>query len=92
VEEASRASEGRDRARRAQEAAYRFMVAMGGNLPDFEEASRALFANVPDRVEELVRDWPEDIREYLMALVREWRRVSSANSWDPTAIGRPLGT
>jgi hypothetical protein len=76
VEEASRASEGRDRARRAQEAAYRFMVAMGGNLPGFEEASRALFANVPGRVEELIREWPADIRDYLMGLVREISRRS----------------
>src|SRR3954454_1691375 len=72
VEEARRANEGRDRVRRAQEAAYRFMAAMGGNLPGFEEASRALFANRPERVEELVRDWPEDIREHLSGLVRQW--------------------
>jgi uncharacterized protein len=82
VEEARRVNEGRDRVRRAQEAAYRFMSAMGGNLPGFEEASRALFANQPGRVEELVRDWPEDIREYLIGLVREWgrSRTEVANS------------
>ena len=75
VEEARRANEGRDRVRRAQEAAYRFMAAMGGNLPGFEEASRALFAADPDRVEALVHDWPEDIREYLAGLVRQWARM-----------------
>jgi hypothetical protein len=80
VEEASRASGGRDRVRRAQEAAYRFMAAMGGNLPGFEEASRALFANVPDRVEELTREWPVDVRDYLMSLIREWRRVGLSDS------------
>jgi hypothetical protein len=80
VEEARRQNEGRDRVRRAQEAAYRFMSAMGGNLPGFEEASRALFADQPDRVEELVREWPEDIREYLLGLTREWERATMSNS------------
>src|SRR5258705_1465072 len=44
VEEARRANAGRDRARRSREAAYRFMSVMAGNLPGFEEATRALFA------------------------------------------------
>src|SRR3954468_17816734 len=44
VEQARRENEGKDRARRAREATYRFMSAMAGNLPGFEEASRALFA------------------------------------------------
>ena len=35
----------------AQEAAYRFMSAMAGNLPHFEEAIRALFADDPRRFE-----------------------------------------
>src|SRR3954453_15336009 len=74
VDEARRANEGRDRMRRAREAAYRFMVAMGGNLPGFEESSRALFAGDPDRVEALIHDWPEDIRKYLLGFVREWAR------------------
>ena len=88
VEEARRANEGRDRVRRAQEAAYRFMAAMGGNLPGFEEASRALFANDPERVEELIHDWPEDIREYLIGLVREWARKIGL---DPRSdVGCPL--
>src|SRR5690242_5282244 len=41
VEEARRNSQGTDRARRSQEAAYKFMSAMAGNLPGFEESSRA---------------------------------------------------
>jgi hypothetical protein len=69
VEEARRVNEGKDRIRRAQESAYRFMSAIAGNLPDFEEATRALFANNPERLHELVRAWPEDIREHLMRLV-----------------------
>ena len=44
VDEARRNSEDRDRIRQAQEAAYRFMSAMAGNKPHYEEAIRALFA------------------------------------------------
>src|SRR5262249_19801287 len=38
VEEARRANEAKDRARRARESAYRFMAAIAGNFTDFEEA------------------------------------------------------
>jgi uncharacterized protein len=71
VEEARRANEGKDRIRRTQEAAYRFMSAMAGNLPNFEEAIRALFADNQDRLHELIKVWPEDIQEYLIRLIRE---------------------
>jgi hypothetical protein len=69
VEEARRANEGKDRARRSQEATYRFMAAIAGNLPGFEEATRALFANNPQRLEELIRGWPTDFRAHVMRLV-----------------------
>lgn len=71
VEEARRVNEGKDRIRRTHEAAYRFMSAMAGNLPDFEEAIRALFANNQDRLYELIKVWPEDIQNYLVRLIRE---------------------
>jgi hypothetical protein len=48
-------------ARARTEAAYRFMSAMGGNLPGFEEASRALFANDRPRLAAILADWPVDI-------------------------------
>jgi hypothetical protein len=49
-----------ERARR--EAAYRFMSAMAGDRPGFEEAARALFAGDRDRLAWLSRGWPADIR------------------------------
>jgi uncharacterized protein len=76
VEEARRANEHRDRARQAQEAAYRFMSALAGNLPDFEEATRALFASDFDRVETLVRKWPKDVRAHLVRLLDRCRQTS----------------
>jgi hypothetical protein len=65
VEEARRANEGTDRLRKARESAYRFMSALGGNLPGFEEASRALFAGNQAAFEEHTQAWPKDIRAHL---------------------------
>jgi hypothetical protein len=64
VEEARRANEGKDRIRRAQEVAYRFMSAMAGNEPGFEEATRALFAGDRSRFDEQTSAWPEDVRDH----------------------------
>ena len=72
VEEARRVNEGRDRLRRSQESAYRFMSAMAGNLPGFEEAARALFARDGDRFKLLIRRWPKDVRHQLGRMVGEF--------------------
>ncbi len=68
VDEARRVNEDRDRIRLGQEAAYRFMSAMAGNRPHFEEAIRALFA--PDRAmfQKLIAEWPGDVRDHAAAL------------------------
>jgi hypothetical protein len=63
VEEARRANAAGDRVREAREAVYRFISAMAGNEPGFEEATRALFAGNSGRFEELVRGWPVDIQD-----------------------------
>jgi uncharacterized protein len=68
VEEARRASIGRDRIRLAQEASYRFMSSTLGNEANFEEAARALFAGNRTRFNELVEPWPADLRDYLKRL------------------------
>ncbi len=68
VDEARRTNEGKDRVRQSQEAAYRFMSALAGNLPGFEEATRALFAGNPDRFNELVDAWPGDVRDHAKRL------------------------
>lgn len=54
--------------RAAQEAAYHFMSAMAGDLPGFEEASRALFADDRPRLEQHMSNWPEGIRAYVSRL------------------------
>jgi hypothetical protein len=68
VDEARRASGDKDRARAAREAAYHFMSTMAGNLANFEEASRALFADDRRRFGELIAHWPVDIRDHAIAL------------------------
>src|ERR1700688_677029 len=68
VEAARRANQANDQARQRQEAAYHFMSAMAGNLANFEEASRALFANDCARFTELVGSWPTDVREHAAKL------------------------
>ena len=64
VEAARRANEGKDRVRGAQEATYRFMSAMAGNEPGFEEAARALFANDQRRFDDMTESWPIDVRNH----------------------------
>ena len=68
VEDARRVNVNRDKQRVAQEAAYRFLSAMGGDQPGFEEAARALFAGKQERFAEVVADWPLDLREYATKL------------------------
>jgi hypothetical protein len=68
VEDARRASGDKDRERQARDAAYHFMSTMAGNLPQFEEASRALFADDRRRFTGLIADWPADIRDHIVKL------------------------
>lgn len=78
VDEAKRQNESKDRARTAQESAYRFMSTMAGNQPDFEEAMRAFFANNAERFEQLVQAWPPDVREHAIVLAS---RALGANKY-----------
>lgn len=64
VDEARRQHGERDRIRLAHERAYHFMSALAGDLPGFEEASRALFANDASRFDACVAAWPADVRDH----------------------------
>ena len=68
VDAARRTSGDRDRVRTAQESTYSFISAIAGNLPGFEEATRALFAYDRRRFGDLISGWPEDIRDYAVRL------------------------
>ena len=68
VEDARREKSGKDRVRGSQAAAYKFMSAMAGNEPGFEEATRALFAGQMTRFDALVEHWPPDVRDHARRL------------------------
>jgi hypothetical protein len=63
VEGALKEAGGPDRARRAKEATYRFMTAIAGDLPGYEEATRMLFAGDWTGFDAAVEGWPEGVRE-----------------------------
>jgi hypothetical protein len=71
VEEARKRDPGKERTRLATAAAGRILSAMAGNLPGYEEASRALYAGNRARFEELILDWPRDIRAYIQRRVED---------------------
>ncbi len=68
VEAAKREGGALDHQRACQEAAYRFMSALAGNLPGYEEATRALFAQDRVRFEQQIAAWPEHVRAYTHTL------------------------
>lgn len=68
VEDARRANSDKDNIRKAHERAYHFMLAIAGDLPAFEEATRALFANDRLRLCELIGTWPGDVRDHAIRL------------------------
>ncbi len=70
VEEARRANSSKDRRREAETAAYRFISAMAGNEPGFEEAARALFAGHREQFTAIIRQWPRDIADYAEKLAK----------------------
>lgn len=70
VDDARKRNPGEQQAGSAIDAAGRFLTAMAGDLPGYEEASRALYARNKKRFHELTREWPRDIRLHARHLVR----------------------
>ena len=80
VEEARRSGPtSKAKVRILQERAYRFMSAMAGNFPNFEEAARALFANDTPRFKEFIRGLAEDVRDHLVQLWTDNKPIARAN-------------
>lgn len=73
VEAASKPNEGSQR-KTSKEACYRFISVLAGNLPNFEEATRALYAGDGSKFKEMVAVWPMDVQVYAFKL--------SANAWE----------
>lgn len=68
VDEAKRNSAAPQKKRVAQESAYQFMVAIAGDFPDYEEATRGLFADDRSKLESCIAAWPADIQAYIMRI------------------------
>jgi len=71
VEEARRASGAKDRVRMARDATYRFMLAVAGDEPGFEEAMRALYAGERARFEAAIAEWPAGVRDHALTLAED---------------------
>ena len=68
VDEARREDGGQTQMKAAKEAAYRFLSALAGDLPGFEEVIRALFAGDAEGFGNRMTAWPLDIRDYALKL------------------------
>ncbi|MBI1333637.1 MAG: DUF2239 family protein [Armatimonadetes bacterium] len=71
VEKAMKQNPGRERVKQSQDACCRFLSAVAGNLPNFEEATRALYRKDRDKFSEEMGEWPESVRGYAMFLAHD---------------------
>ncbi len=70
VDQARRDNEVADRIRHSQEATFRFISAIAGNEPGFEEANRALFACDVATFRARTKAWPSDVRDFAAHLAQ----------------------
>jgi len=71
VEDARRAGADKSRMREAQESLHRFMTAIAGDFPHYEDALRALYAADRRRFESAVAEWPADVRDHVKLLAAD---------------------
>ncbi len=65
IDEERKRSPNKAAKRLAMKSAGRVMSALAGNLPGYEEASRALYAGDGERFHSLAADWPAAVRAYV---------------------------
>jgi hypothetical protein len=71
IEDARRKTAAKDEARERQESVHRFLSAIAGNKPHYEDVLRALYANDGARFHALIADWPTDVRRHLERLASD---------------------
>jgi hypothetical protein len=84
VEQAMKQQPGKERARRMRAALGQLLSSMAGDRPQYEEATRALFAGDTAAFEALVKKWPKDIRDYAVDKAQEAARADEDGT-DPAA-------
>jgi uncharacterized protein len=82
VEQARKTGSSADDRRKGQEAAYKFMTAIGGDYIGYEDATRALFAGEGTKFMALIDVWPKDVRAHLERLGQAaFRREDADVQW-----------
>jgi thiamine kinase-like enzyme len=80
IDRARRENAGEDRMRAGREALYRFMTAIAGNAPGYEDALRALFAGNSEQFINSTLHWPTDIREHA------WQMAPASFGYAPSPL------
>lgn len=62
---------GKEKSKRSQETTYKFLSAIAGNLPNFEDVIRYLYRKDKKKFEELTRDWPRDLAKHALHLAKD---------------------
>jgi hypothetical protein len=75
VEHAMTHQPAQERARQIRAALSGFLLAMAGDRPNYEEATRALFAGDLGRFDALIARWPKDIRDHASRRAAEAARL-----------------
>lgn len=70
VDQAKKQLIGKDSVKRSQERTYAFMSALAGNLPNYEEALRALFAKNKKKFEAEINEWPKDVKNHATKMAK----------------------
>ena len=65
VDDARRNETGIERGRHVRNAISKFLWAIAGDFPNFEEVARALHAREDSRLEALMSGWPADVRAHV---------------------------
>lgn len=84
VDEARRSDGGKTQAKAAREAAYRFLNALAGDFPGFEDAIRSLFAGEERDFAERMHAWPPDVRRHALKLATGSRPLPAPRQAEPT--------
>jgi len=71
IEDARRKTSAKDEARERQESVHRFLSAIAGDKPHYEDVLRALYASDGARFHVLITDWPADVRRHVERLASE---------------------
>ena len=78
VDEARHNETGIERGRHVRNGVNKFLWAIAGNFPNFEEVARAIDAREDSRLDGLMSAWPKDVRAYVF---RRLEIAAGIESW-----------